>query len=80
MRKAHKYCKHNKVLKSYADGGPVKKAKMRKRTVLDSMNRRKGTSDDDTGYLWGKKGKAKAERQLADSKKKSGYLWEGHKP
>jgi hypothetical protein len=44
------------------------------------MNRRKGTSDDDTGYLWGKKGRAKAEKQLSDSKKKSGYLWKDHKP
>jgi len=43
------------------------------------MGRRKGTSDDDTGYLWGKKGRAKAEKQLANSKKRSGYLWKGEK-
>lgn len=51
----------------------------RKRTILDKMGRRKGTSDDDTGYLWGKKGRAKAEKQLANSKKRSGYLWKGEK-
>lgn len=54
---------------------PAKKKAMRKRNVLDQMNRRKGTSDDDTGYLWGKKGKAKAKK--ANTKK--GYLWKGHK-
>lgn len=25
MRKSHKYCKHNKVVKDHADGGKVKK-------------------------------------------------------
>jgi hypothetical protein len=59
---------------------PAKKGKPRKATSVDRMNRRKGTSDDDTGYLWGKKGRAKAEKQLSDSKKKSGYLWKDHKP
>jgi len=55
-----------------------KKAKVRKRTVLDKMGRRKGTSDDDTGYLWGKKGKAKAKRANKKFNQKSGYLWKGH--
>jgi len=31
MRKSHKYCKHNKVVKSYADGGKVEGKKRGKK-------------------------------------------------